>query len=312
MNTPNIYPWQQAQWDAFMMRWHQKNLPHALLLHGEDGVGVENFSECLVRTLLCLGENKPCGNCRTCKLYTGSNNPDFYKIGVEKEDGEIKIKQIRELIPFLQVPRHYNMLKIALIQNADLMNYAAASSLLKMLEEPPEHVLIVLTSHHPFRMLATVRSRCQTIHLRSPNQRQSCIWLAKACDISESEAKRRLISCSWRPIHALEVTKSLTREDFYKDVNELIKKQTTLIELTKKWQEQPVNAVHQWLLEATENAITREFKNEGGLPLHKLFSFYDRQKYRYLSTKVRLNPRLLLESALIEWQRAHPVEINFP
>ncbi len=312
-SAADIYPWQQTRWDACMARLREGKLPHALLLHGETGTGVGDFSERLVGALLCSGDDKPCGHCRACRLREGGNHPDFCEVAAEKEGGDIKVSQIRDLLSFLQIARHYSAFKTVLIRDADAMNRAAANSLLKMLEEPPANTVMVLTSRHPFRLPATVRSRCQTVRLSSPDRQQAGAWLAAACDINEDEAAHRLAACLWRPIHALAAARADAdsdtppgRDDFRKDIGELLAGQANPAELIEKWQGQPVAMVHQWLLEAAEEAIRGEFQVAGaagrGLPLRKLFSFYDRQKYRCLSIKINLNPRLLLESALIEWQ----------
>ncbi len=271
------HPRQQVQWDACMARLNDGNMPHALLLHGEVGVGLRHFADRLASALLCPRDDKPCGDCHACRLHSGGNHPDFCLVAAEKEEGEIKVGQIRDLLSFLQISRHYEALKTVLIRDADMMNRVAANSLLKMLEEPPAGVILLLTSHHPFRLPATVRSRCQSVRLNRSEPQVG----AGTLDGDEAPG----------------------REAFRKDVANLLRGQTGLAGLAEKWQDQPVRNVHQWLLEITEETIRREFEGAGrGFPLRKLFSFYDRQKYRCLSLKVRLNPRLLLESALIEWQ----------
>ena len=310
MSDCDIYPWQQEQWDGCLARLDQNKMPHALLVHGEAGIGVSRFAERLVQTLLCNGSDKPCENCRGCRLHAGRNHPDFREVTAEKEGGEIKVGQIRDILPFIQIPRHYDTSKVVLFSDADTMNRAAANSLLKMLEEPPADTLMMLVSHYPFRLPATVRSRCQTVRLRCPDQHQAECWLAATAGISSKEAECRLNACNGHPLRALEADDStFNRENFRQDITDLVAGQGTLIELSAKWQEQPVATVHQWLLESAEEAIRAELGKEGtGLPLHKLFSFYDRQKYRCLSIKARLNPRLLLESALIEWLLVCSVE----
>ncbi len=309
VSRSGVYPWQRTQWDACVSRLDQNRLAHALLVHGEVGVGVGHFAAELVRALLCVGdgrgEGKPCGECRGCRLYAGGNHPDFRKVAAEKEDGEIKVGQIRDLLPFVQTSRHYGASKVVLICEAGRMNRSAANGLLKMLEEPPAGTVMVLSSHHPFRLPATVRSRCQTVRLHCTDEHEASAWVAAAAGVNEAEAQRRLIACNRRPLHAAVASEAgaLGREDFRADLGGLLQGRAVVVEISEKWQAQPVAAVHQWLLEAAEETIRREFSGAGaGLSLRKLFRFYDRQKYRCLSAKVRLNPRLLLESALIEWQ----------
>ena len=276
MSAP--HPHQQLQWDACLARLREGRLPHALLVHGEAGVGVEDFSQRLAGVLLCLensSESKEaCGHCRACILYASGNHPDFHAIGAAKEGGEIKVGQIRELLSFLQISRHYSAFKTVLIHNADEMNLAAANSFLKMLEEPPGNTVMVLASCYPFRLPATVRSRCQSVRL-------NCLQPLMAGDAAE-------------------------REEFRADMHKLAAQRVNAADVAERWHEYSVKILHQWLLEIIEEVLRHEFEAPQGLSLSKLFKLHDRQKWRYRSLKVRLNPRLLLESALIEWQLACP------
>ena len=309
MNVDATYPWLQAQWRGCMERLRAGRLPHALLVSGERGVGVGDFTEQLTGACLCLEDDRPCGRCRACKLHSGGNHPDFMRIEAEKEGGEIKSGQIRELLSFLQISRHYDGLKTVLIVGADAMNRSAANGLLKMLEEPPGDTVMVLTSHSPFSLPATVRSRCQAVRLSCPDRRALVAWLAAAGNVEPAEAERRLDDHAWRPVHALaagDENGERGKDDFLEDVDAFLQKRSTLVEVSEKWAEQPALKLHQWLLERAEETIRREFTAQRqGLPLRKLFSFYDRQKHRCLTLKVHLNPRLLLESALIEWGVVH-------
>lgn len=311
MSINGVYPWQYEQWTALQQRLQMQKLPHALLLHGETGLGVDHFAERFLRTLLCCAKAPPCRDCRACKLYASGNHPDFLEIAAEKEGGEIRVSQIRTLVEYLQTTRHYGDFKLVWIRNADAMNRAAANALLKTLEEPPSASFIMLTSHFPFRMPATVRSRCQGVRLACFGQAQACKWLAETEAISENEARRRLVTHRWRPLLARPVapeTSALVgdKEDFYQDIMRLCRKQNTLDKVADKWQKQPPPLLHGWFLELAEAAIARALRNPPAqAPAHRLFSFYDRQKYRYYSLKLNFNPRLLLEVALVEWRVIH-------
>ena len=318
MERSEIYPWQREQWNMLHSRLSASTLPHALLLHGEEGSGVNHFARRLIETLLCLGDEKPCGRCRTCRLHAGGNHPDFLEVVPEKEGGDIKISQVRALVDYLQSTRHYGKFKVVLMESADAMNRAAANGLLKTLEEPPSNALIVLASHSPFLLPATVRSRCQSVRLDCHDHTEACKWLSAAEGIDEDEAERRLISHRWRPLHATSAPSGDTntaqgedRESFFRDIDSLHKRRAALVEVAEKWHAQPTRQVQRWLLELAEAAIVRQVKNPSPeISLRKLFSFYDRQKYRYLSRRVRFDSHLLIEGALIEWQSVYPAGID--
>ena len=316
MNQNGIYPWQREQWEMLHSRLRASALPHALLLHGEQGTGIDHFAEHLIRTLLCLAEEKPCGCCRTCRLYASGNHPDFLAVAPEREGGDIKINQVRALADYLQTARHYGKCKVVWMESADTMNRAAANGLLKTLEEPPSNTLVVLTSHFPFRMPATVRSRCQTVRLNCHDRAQARKWLSEVEGIGEDEATQRLAAHRWRPLHAMNVpsnnvTQAGDRESFFQDMDSLCARRTTLVEIAEKWHTQPTLQVQRWLLELVETAIVQQVKSPSPeISLPKLFSFYDRQKYRYLSQKIRFDSRLLIEGALVEWQSVYPGRVD--
>ncbi|MBF0425155.1 MAG: DNA polymerase III subunit delta' [Magnetococcales bacterium] len=145
-------------------------LPHALLFSGPTGVGKATTARALVAALFCtrLGDasNHPgsgCGHCRPCLKIAGEQHPDWVQITLQPDKTRIAVEQIRDLRAFLTLTPLEARLKVALIDDAALMNEAAANALLKTLEEPPPASSLILCTSRPGILPPTIRSRCQQI-----------------------------------------------------------------------------------------------------------------------------------------------------
>lgn len=124
-------------------------IPHALLFSGPAKVGKKTAAREWAETL--LGE----------PLKNGWH-PDL--ILLEPDEGkEIKIGQVRELIWKLSLRPYSAKVKVAIIDEAQTMNFESQNCFLKTLEEPGSNTILILISEYPDRLLATIRSRCETI-----------------------------------------------------------------------------------------------------------------------------------------------------
>lgn len=153
----------QSSWHFLMSRHAKGMLPHALLIVGQEGVGKREFSKAFARHVLCQHQNG-CGTCRTCLLFACGNHPDFFVMGPEGH-GQIKIDQIRELIERLSTTAQQGGYRVVIIHAAHALNSAAANALLKTLEEPGAHTLLMLLTDRETFIPATLRSRTQKLTL---------------------------------------------------------------------------------------------------------------------------------------------------
>ena len=128
---------------------------HAILLAGPLGVGKTHIAQALAVRLL--------------QVKSLENQAYFREVTPVK--GAISIEQIRELITFfrLKVPGKAVVKRVAVLQDAETMGREAQNALLKLLEEPPEGSVLILTSSYPERLLPTVRSRAQLVALAAPD-----------------------------------------------------------------------------------------------------------------------------------------------
>lgn len=162
-----------------------ETIPHALLFLGIEGVGKKTTAMATAMASNCMGhgdENLPkekkiranrstiqkittksgiCGCCKSCSKIKSGNHPDI--ILVEPTGNFIRINQIRNLCNTLTMKPYEARLRVVIISDAQAMNPAAGNALLKMLEEPPDRTVLILTAVHTSDLLPTIVSRCQHI-----------------------------------------------------------------------------------------------------------------------------------------------------
>jgi len=184
--SAELPPWLSPVWARLVAAHTEGRLPHALLICGEAGLGKRQLAERLLARLLCqqpAADGQACGTCRACQLRQAGSHPDLMRIGIEENEktgklrSEILIQQIRALGGKLALTPQFGGAQVALIDPAELMNESSANALLKTLEEPHPGCLLILVSDQPFRLPATIRSRCQRIDLRLPRPGQALDWL---------------------------------------------------------------------------------------------------------------------------------------
>lgn len=179
-----MHAWNQPLRQRLMQ--DTERLPHAMLLSGPPGIGKQALALGMAQDLLCTApdaQGAACGHCQGCHWFTQATHPDFRLIEPEvdeetgKQRSEIRIEQVRDLVDFFALTAHQRGWRIAVIAPAERLNIAAANGLLKTLEEPPPHSLLILISHHPRRLPATVRSRCQQFAMALPARSEALDWL---------------------------------------------------------------------------------------------------------------------------------------
>jgi DNA polymerase-3 subunit delta' len=167
---------QENALDALRRAYLADRLPHGLLFAGPVGVGKGTVAAALAALFLCRTPNgdRPCGKCDSCLVFPSGNHPDYHIITKELiryHDKTGKSKgidlSINVLRPELIEPAGRKAVmgngKVFVIEQAEMMNPQAQNGLLKTLEEPAGRTIIMLLTDQPNSLLATVRSRCQTI-----------------------------------------------------------------------------------------------------------------------------------------------------
>ena len=238
----SIPSWHVELWSRLQARRQRNALPHALLLCGPQGLGKRDFLRRFVRGLLCQHPDNgdACGNCRSCLLFDAGTHPDYValsfglrKDGVQRQD--IVVDQIRELSARLATASQFGGWQIASIDPADAMNTAAANALLKTLEEPATQTMLILVADAPWRMPATIRSRCQRMDFQLPQREESLAWLQQ---LGVRDAETALAAAGGNPGLAriwAEEGALAQRQEVRKDLAALAAGRGDAIAMGKRW-----------------------------------------------------------------------------
>ena len=179
---------------------HDGAIHHAYLFFGPTHIGKRTLAIQLAQALNCDEPNVPCGNCGSCMRILKGTHPDVISISVNPEAEppeprtQIGIQAVRDTISSANLRPYEGRNRVFIVTEADLMNEAAQNACLKLLEEPPPNVVLVLLAPHPDAVLGTVKSRCQTIELRPLPLKQSIGILTENYGLSleQAEALARL------------------------------------------------------------------------------------------------------------------------
>jgi DNA polymerase-3 subunit delta' len=135
-------------------------LHHAYLFIGPDGIGKRTLGLAMAQAIHCSElENDFCGGCGACRAIQAGNHADVRIVEPISNKKDISIQQVRELEKALSLRSFSGRQKVAIIDPATLMNWAAQNALLKTLEEPPQGCVLILIAANIGGLLPTVRSR---------------------------------------------------------------------------------------------------------------------------------------------------------
>lgn len=156
------------EWAVHLLRQalEEGELSHAYLFTGPPGIGKGTLARALASALLCQGDPRPCGECRSCRLVASGNHPDMFWVQPESEAGRLKVEQVRELQRHLSLTPNMATHRVAVLDRFDQATPSAANALLKTLEEPPDFVVLILLAPDTDSLLPTIVSRCQVVPLR--------------------------------------------------------------------------------------------------------------------------------------------------
>ena len=268
--TTAIYPWQREDWER--LQGLRKRLPHAILLHGLEGIGKVRFAEQFAQSVLCespITDGIACGTCDACGWFLQYGHPDYRRVrpevldlddgedAAEAEEGttkksassktpskEIRIEQVRSLAGFMNVSTHRSGLRVVLLYPAEALNSASANALLKTLEEPPPETLFILVSHRPDRLLPTILSRCRQFPLSLPSPEEALAWLNAQ---GVSDAGQRLALQGGAPLAAQAAADDESASDRELLLNLLAKPDaSTALSVAERLQKTPVSLLVAW------------------------------------------------------------------
>ena len=187
--------------DIFFKAWKNQTMHHAWILNGPKGIGKATLAYRIARFMLWADENKKdmynslnvpensevfrqvasdshpdlmvverdyieTDRKKIIKAIQKGEAPDEEELSAMKKSAFIRVDDVRKVNEFLSKTSFNDNWRIVIIDSADEMNKNAANALLKILEEPPAHTILLLVSHNPGMLLPTIRSRCAKLPLQ--------------------------------------------------------------------------------------------------------------------------------------------------
>ncbi|WP_072469770.1 DNA polymerase III subunit gamma/tau [Urinicoccus massiliensis] len=147
----------------------QGQTSHAYLFSGTRGTGKTSAAKIFSRAVNCLHpvDGNPCNECENCKLILEDRMMDVVEMDAASNNGVDDIRELKERVVY---PPGIGRYKVYIIDEVHMLSKGAFNALLKILEEPPKHLIFILATTELEKIPATIRSRCQRFQFRRLDQ----------------------------------------------------------------------------------------------------------------------------------------------
>ncbi|KUJ72760.1 DNA-directed DNA polymerase [Thiomicrospira sp. WB1] len=301
-----VHPWQQPTWQ----NW-QRQLPqvgHAYLLAGQAGTGLSGLAHRMMQSLLCQASDgsAPCEQCAGCHALAQQTHPDALFLQPPEDKTVIPIDAVRAFSDKVYTTSHQGGRKVGLIAPAEALSESAFNALLKTLEEPPPGTILILLTHAPSRLPATLISRCRLWTVPMPTRKEALDWLGQACPQADDPLLKKALLVNWGA--PLEAQRWIDEKGFefeaqwQSDLKALQQNQQTVTQRVEAWlkQSEPQRVLdyfYLWTLQRIRGACYQQ-----KWPLDPNWFAFQKavlQAREYWHSNV--NQALLLEALTHEW-----------
>ena len=146
----------------------ENRIAHAYLFAGPRGTGKTTIAKILAKAINCTGENAPCNECDNCCAITAGDHPDVIEIDAASNNGVDEVRDLIDKVKYAPINGKY---KVYIIDEVHMMSTGAFNALLKTLEEPPAHIVFILATTEPHKILPTIISRCQRFDFKRVDEK---------------------------------------------------------------------------------------------------------------------------------------------
>lgn len=175
----------------------EKNkISHAYLFTGPRGTGKTSAAKIFAKTINCknLADGIPCEKCECCQQFNNNQNIDIIEIDAASNNGVDEIRELKNKVNLVPAISKY---KVYIIDEVHMLSTSAFNALLKTLEEPPSHVIFILATTDPHKVLSTILSRCQRFDFKKVNENkiyERLLYISKKEKIEIQESALKEIS----------------------------------------------------------------------------------------------------------------------
>jgi DNA polymerase-3 subunit delta' len=316
-----LLPWLEPKLAQLEAARRAGTLGHAWLISGPAGVGKINLA--LVLAARLLGDDARHGELDSATALEAlaarhepmDRHPDLHWLHPLEDKETISIDQVRDVIEAFSLTAHRGAAKVILIEPAEALTTAAANALLKTLEEPTSQGYLLLVSHQPGRLAATVRSRCQQLALRAPDTDAVAKWLAMTPAVVVA-AQRWVGTAPLRLAAALSGDKSTIFNKLENDLIEVSQDKLDPQIVAQAWAKGDTEVALNWLRRRIHEVLRLRLANPAGstdvtvpaaatlhnawraVPVRTLFDEYERAEKLLNAQGSGLNVELALVAML--------------
>ncbi len=282
--TTRLCPWLRDSLRSMTRAHASRGLGHAWLIAGPPGTGKLNLAMVLAHHLLSDGKAsapqelscEQAGVFAELRKSPADTHPDLRLTFPLDDKRTISVDQIRDASAALSLKSMRGGAKVMILEPAEAMTTAAANALLKTLEEPTQQTWIVLISHQPGRLPATIRSRCQQLPIARPAVEVAVRWLGG------SAPERVLALAGGSPLMAGEwYDDEISRfiNSLEGDIEEISSMKSDPLTVAKRWLDADGERALRWLIRRLHAAIrdrvvpgSTQVTDESADRLHNLWS----------------------------------------
>lgn len=145
----------------------ENRIAHAYLFAGPRGTGKTTIAKILAKAINCTANEVPCNECANCKAITNGDHPDVIEIDAASNNGVNEIRELIDKVKYAPINAKY---KVYIIDEVHMMTTEAFNALLKTLEEPPAHIVFILATTEPHKIIPTIISRCQRFDFKKVDE----------------------------------------------------------------------------------------------------------------------------------------------